>query len=355
MNRIPVAVLGATGAVGQRLVSLLGSHPWSELAGLCASERSVGRPYLEAARWLLPEEPPAFAREAAVLPCEPDSRWPLVFSALDAEAASTIEEDFARAGALVVSNARSHRMRADVPLVVPEVNPGHLALARNQSYGRGAILTNPNCSSIGLVLALAPLERAFGIETVRVTTLQAASGAGYPGVSSLDLIDNVIPFISGEEEKLETEPLKILGELREGRVEKAAFGISATATRVPVIDGHTLVVSLRLRAKPSRGEVLDAWSAWRGGIAELGLPSAPRNPLLYREEKDRPQPRLDRQGGAGMATTIGRLRACPLDDWKFVALSHNTIRGAAGGTILLAELAVAKGLLDSERKPHFVA
>jgi len=350
MSKIPVAVLGATGAVGQRLVSLLGSHPWFELAGLCASERSVGKPYLEAARWLLPEEPPAFARSGRVLPCEPDSRWPLVFSALDADAASSIEETFARSGALVVSNARSHRMRADVPLVVPEVNPDHLELAKGQRYGGGAILTNPNCSTIGLVLALAPLARAFGLETVRVTTLQAASGAGYPGVSSLDLIDNVIPFIAGEEEKLESEPLKILGELRAGRVENAPFGISATATWVPVIDGHSLVVSVRLGAEVPRDALLDAWRSWRGEVADLALPSSPRRPLAYREERDRPQPRQDRMAEGGMATTIGRLRPCPLDGWKFIALSHNTIRGAAGGTLLLAELAAAKGLLGEKMK-----
>ncbi len=349
MSKIPVAVLGATGAVGQRLVSLLGSHPWFELAALCASERSVGKPYLEAARWLLPSPPPAFAREAAVEPCEPSARYAIAFSALDAGPATAIEEAFARAGILVASNARSHRMRQDVPLVVPEVNPGHLELARSQPYGRGAILTNPNCSTIGLVLALAPLEEAFGLESVSVTTLQAASGAGYPGVSSLDLIDNVIPYISGEEEKLESEPLKILGRLEGGRVERASFGVSATATRVPVIDGHTLVVSARLRSETSRDEVLAAWGGWRGAIADLGLPSAPATPLELRDEADRPQPRLDREAGGGMSVVLGRLRPCSLGGWKFVALSHNTLRGAAGGTILLAELAVARGLSGLSR------
>jgi len=345
MNKIPVAVLGATGAVGQRLVSLLGSHPWFELAALCASERSAGKPYLEAARWLLPEAPPPFARTAKVLPCEASARWPIAFSALDADAATEVEEAFARAGTVVSSNARSHRMRPDVPLVVPEVNADHLALAAFQPYGgKGAILTNPNCSTIGLVLALAPLAERFGLASVMVTTLQAASGAGYPGVSSLDLIDNVVPFISGEEAKLESEPLKILGALEDGRVERAGFGISATTTRVPVIDGHTLVVSLKLRSKASREEVLEAWASWKGKVEGLGLPTSPARPLVYREEQDRPQPRLDRNEGGGMSVVLGRLRPCPLNDWKFVAMSHNTIRGAAGGTLQLAELAVAKGL-----------
>ena len=344
-GKIPVAVLGATGAVGQRLVSLLGSHPWFDLAGLCASERSVGKSYLEAARWLLPSPPPDFARWAKVLPCEPDARWPIVFSALDAGPALDIEEAFARAGAVVASNARSHRMRPDVPLVVPEVNPEHLGLAELQPYGgRGAIITNPNCSTIGLVLALAPLAERFGVESAAVTTLQAASGAGYPGVSSLDLVDNVVPLIGGEEEKLETEPRKILGRLEGGRVAESGIRLSATCTRVAVIDGHTLSVSVRLRSRAAREEVLEAWASWRGRVAGLGLPSAPERPLLYREEADRPQPRLDRDEGRGMTVVLGRLRACPLADWKFVALSHNTLRGAAGGTILLAELAASRGL-----------
>jgi aspartate-semialdehyde dehydrogenase len=349
-SKIPVAVLGATGAVGQRLVSLLGSHPWFEPVALCASERSVGKPYLEATKWLLPSPPPPFAREATVLPCEPDPRWRIAFSALDAEAATEVEEAFARAGIVVASNARSHRMRPDVPLVVPEVNPDHLALVGMQPYGgRGAILTNPNCSTIGLVLALAPLAERFGLETVQVTTLQAASGAGYPGVSSLDLIDNVVPLISGEEEKLETEPRKILGRLEGGRVAESPLRLSATCTRVPVIDGHTIVASVRLEDKATREEIIEAWRSWPGRIADLGLPTAPARPVEYRDEPDRPQPRLDRDSGGGMAVVIGRLRPCPLADWKFVALSHNTLRGAAGGTLLLAELAAARGLCGLSR------
>ena len=345
MPKIPIAVLGATGAVGQRLVSLLADHPWFELAGLGASERRLGKTYGEAVKWVLPGLPPPRAALLPLLPCEASALpFPLVFSALDSSVAGGIEEDFARHGSLVATNARNHRMRPDVPLVVPEVNPSHLALADAQTYEKGRIIANPNCSTIGLVLALAPLDQAFGLEAVSVTSLQAASGAGYPGVPSLDLLDNAIPFIAGEEEKLETEPLKILSELGVGGLRAANFAISAACNRVAVTDGHLLCVSLRLGRKASQGEILEAWMDWSARVESRGLPSAPARALIYRGGDDRPQPRLDRGEGGGMSLVLGRLRPDPLFGWKFAALSHNTIRGAAGGTLLLAELAVSRGL-----------
>jgi aspartate-semialdehyde dehydrogenase len=342
--RIPVTVLGATGSVGQRMVALLAGHPWFDLVCVAASERSAGKPYGEAARWLLPAAPPKAALGLKVESCDRPAPTRLVFSALDAQVAGEAEELQARAGRVVVSNARNHRMRRDVPLVVPEVNPEHLELAALQAYGGGAIYTNPNCSTIGLVIALKPLLDRFGLDALSVVTLQALSGAGYPGVSSLDIADNVVPFIGGEEGKLETEPRKILGRLAGREVLPAAFSASATCTRVPVVDGHTECVSVRLGREAEAAEILSAWREYRNPIAELRLPSAPDPLIVVRDEEDRPQPRLDRDAGGGMTVNIGRLRRCPVMGWKFVLLSHNTIRGAAGGTLLLAELIAAKGL-----------
>lgn len=343
---IPVAILGATGSVGQRFVELLTNHPWFEIGALCASERSAGRPYREAVHWIQSTPLPKTAGAMLVQPCDPHPALPLHFSALDASVAGPIEEACARAGSVVVSNAKSHRMDPDVPLVVPEVNPDHLELLERQEFGGGAILTNPNCSTIGLVLALQPLVRSFGVERVHVVTLQALSGAGLPGVPSLGILDNAIPWIEGEEEKMEAETRRILGRLENGRVHPAELTVSAACNRVPVLDGHTECVSLSLGRRAEASELIEAWRGFRAEPQELGLPSAPARPTIYLDQPDAPQPRLHRGLERGMAAVIGRLRPCPILDWKFTALSHNTLRGAAGGAILLAELLVARGGLE---------
>lgn len=345
-SRIPVGILGATGTVGQRFIQLLADHPWFEVAVLTASERSVGKRYLDATRWILDTPPPAAVAAMVIQATAPPLGPRLLFSALDGDVAGPLESELADAGHVVVTNAKSHRMAADVPLLVPEVNADHLELVRGRAGG-GAILANPNCSTIGLVLALAPLHRAFGVEKVHVVTLQAVSGAGLPGVPSLAILDNVIPYIGGEEDKVETEPRKILGRLAGGAITYAAMTISAQCTRVPVLDGHTECVSVGLGRKASLAEVRVALDTFSGEPQRLQLPSAPQPAVVVLDEPDRPQPRLDRNRGAGMAATVGRLRTCPLLDYRFVVLSHNTVRGAAGGAILVAELAVAKGLLGA--------
>lgn len=347
-DKIPVAILGATGAVGQRLVSLLFGHPWFEPVALCASGRSAGKPYAEATHWVLAEPMPKLAADMIVRSSAPVPEALLAFSALDADVARDVEEDWATSGHFVVSNARSHRMRDDVPLVVPELNADHLRLIARQPYPNGgAIVTNPNCSTIGLALALKPLDEAFGIKSVQVVTLQAASGAGYPGVPFLDLLDNVVPYIPGEEQKLESEPLKILGTvLPDGSaIDNARFVISAACHRGAVSDGHLETVSVSLERSADRAAIMRAWLDYNADTDGLGLPSAPEQPILYLDAPDRPQPRLDRMAGNGMSVTIGQLRPCPVMGWKFELLSHNTIRGAAGGTVLLAELCVAQGLV----------
>jgi len=351
MTRAPVAVLGATGSVGQRFVALLADHPWFEPAYVTASPRSVGRRYGEVVDWVLDRPIPPEVGDLEVLPTEPGPDCPLVFSALDAEVAADAETAFAAAGCVVVSNARSHRMDPHVPLVVPEVNPDHLELARGQRFGRGAILTNPNCSTIGLVLALAPLEAAFGIDSVLVTTMQALSGAGLPGVPSLRSVDNLVPHIAGEEAKLETEPLKILGRLGDDGIRPPAITVSAQCNRVPVLDGHTLSVSVATQRAATPAEAVAAWTSFEGEPQRLELPSAPRPPILVAADADRPQARLDRDAGGGMAITVGQVRPCPVLGLRFVTLSHNTVRGAAGGSILLAELAVARGLVAGVERP----
>lgn len=351
-QRIPVAVLGATGLVGQRIISLLDNHPWFELAGVAASDRSAGARYGDAARWKLETDPPAAALSLRVARPEPGAALParVVFSALPASEAEEIEPAFARAGALVFSNASAYRMAADVPLIVPEINPDHLAALHRQREHRGwtgAIVTNPNCSTIGLTLALAPLLR-FGLRRVLVTTLQAASGAGYPGVASLDLLDNVIPYIGSEEEKIEEETRKILGGIESGAFASLGPGslrLSAQCNRVAVRDGHLETVSVELAKHVSADDILAAWASFAGEPQRLGLPTAPEHPVIYRAEQDRPQPIRDRLAGRGMAVTTGRLRPCGVLDYKFVCLSHNTIRGAAGAALLNAELAYARGLL----------
>jgi aspartate-semialdehyde dehydrogenase len=355
-KRIPVAVLGATGAVGQRFVALLADHPWFEVAALTASDRSAGRPYAEAVRWVQASPLPAVAGRLTVAPSEPASApgCPLVFSALDAAAAGPVERAFADAGCLVVSNARNHRMEPDVPLVVPEVNGDHLALLERQRRSRpggGAIATNPNCSTIGLVLAVKPLLDAFGVHTVHVVTMQAVSGAGLPGVASLEILDNLIPLIAGEEEKIETESRKIFGSLEGDGIVPRALKVGAQCNRVPVLDGHTLCISVGLDRRAALEEVRAAFEGFTAEPQALHLPSAPSRPVHYLERPDAPQPRLHRDIDGGMATLVGRLRACPVLDYRFVALSHNTLRGAAGGSILVGEQIVARGLLPGHVPP----
>ncbi len=349
-RRFKVAILGATGAVGQRMVQLLQDHPWFEIAALAASERSAGKTYAEATRWLLEGGVPCRAASLRVEACTPELPVDLALSGLDAAVAGEIELSLARAGIPVISNARNHRMQPDVPLLVPEVNAPHAEAIDRQRRGRGwksgFIATNPNCSTVGLVMALAPLHARFGVRRVAVTTFQAVSGAGYPGVASLDIMGNVIPFISMEEEKMESESRKILGRLSSEGFEPAAFPVSAQCHRVPVEDGHLLAVSVELDGRPSEDAVRAALGEFRSPLEELDLPSLPRPALLVRQEADRPQPRLDRMAGGGMAVSVGRVRACPILGIKFNALVHNTIRGAAGAAILNAEMLAAQGYVE---------
>jgi len=343
--KLPVGVLGATGTVGQVMVRMLADHPWFEARRLMASPRSVGKPYGEAARWVQPVELPPAQAALPIAPCEPTGEPGIVFSALDADVAGPIERRFAEAGHVVVSNARNHRLEPDVPLVVPEVNPDHLELCRQQAFGTGAILTNPNCSTIALALALCPLVQRFGLTRVHVVTLQAVSGAGLPGVPSLEMADNVIPFIASEEEKLGRETAKIFGRLEGGRVHEAVLPVDAHCNRVAVSDGHTLCVSVDLERAAEPDELVAAWEEFRGAPQEHGLPTAPARPTRYLTAPDAPQPRLHRQLEGGMGVAIGRLRRLASFDYGFVALSHNTVRGAAGGALLVAELARARGLV----------
>ncbi|HUM05895.1 MAG TPA: aspartate-semialdehyde dehydrogenase [Terriglobales bacterium] len=347
-NKLPVGILGATGIVGQRFIQMLEHHPWFEVAWLAASDRSEGRPYAEAARWRLKTAIPDRVACMTVAPAKPDGAPKIIFAALDASIARELEPQFAAAGCAVVSNSSALRMQADVPLVIPEVNGDHIRLIETQAWRRqsgGFAVTNPNCSAIGLVIALAPLHRAFGLETVMAVTMQAVSGAGYPGVASLDILGNVIPYIAKEEEKMEEETLKLLGSLNGTGVVPAAFGMSAQCNRVAVEDGHTESVSVRLKKKAKTEEIIAAWNEFRAEPQELHLPSAPERPVVYMTASDRPQPRFDADSGGGMTTTVGRLRPCSVLDWKFTVLSHNTIRGAAGAALLNAELLKAKGYL----------
>lgn len=337
-KKIPVAILGATGSVGQRFVELLANHPWFEIAALGASERSVGKPYSEAVNWLMGTPLPEAIAKMVVQPCVPNLPCSIVFSGLDANVAGEIESNFAEAGYIVHSNARNHRMRPDVPLLVPEVNGDHLELIKSQIYPKGKIVTNPNCSTIGLAMALKPLHNLFGLDAVHVVTMQAISGAGYPGIASMDIIDNVIPYINGEEKKIETEILKILGKYQNGQIEDAVFKISAQCNRVPVNDGHLECVTVKLRKKATKEEIITAWQSFTSAAQKLQLPSAPHQAIHYFYEENYPQPKLHRLRDKGMALSVGRLRDCALFDYKFVILSHNTIRGAAGGALLNAEL-----------------
>ncbi|MBE7543572.1 MAG: aspartate-semialdehyde dehydrogenase [Bryobacteraceae bacterium] len=348
-SKIPVGVLGATGMVGQSFVKFLENHPWFELTWAGASDRSAGKLYSEATQWRLDGAMPARVGALTVQACEPSAAAPkLVFSAMDASVATEIERAFADAGHLVVSNSKNHRMESDVPLLVPEINSDHLALIRIQRERRGwkgGIATNPNCSTVALTMGLAPLAQ-FGIKTVLATTMQAISGAGYPGVPSMDIMANVIPFIGGEEGKMEIETQKILGRLAGDHVDPLQAKVSAHCNRVPVVDGHTVAVSVSLEQKVTREQLLAAYESFTAEPQRLGLPSAPPRPVLYLHEENRPQPRRDALRDNGMTVTVGRLRECPVLDWKFVCLGHNTIRGAAGAAVLNAELLKAQGFLD---------
>jgi aspartate-semialdehyde dehydrogenase len=350
-EKIRVGVLGATGAVGQRFVELLADHPWFKLTALAASDASAGRPYGDACRWLLSSDMPSNVADMIVHETSPTIDCDLVFSALPGDLAGRVEEDFASAGYGVFSNARAHRQDPDVPLLIPEVNPDHLSLITTQRTGRGwergFIITNPNCSAVMLTMALAPLHKKFGLRSVLVSTMQGLSGAGYPGVPALDALDNVIPFIGGEEEKLSLEPRKMLGQVRGEHVEFANFAISAHCNRVPAREGHLETVSVALENPAKPEDFLKAWCEWAPLPQQLNLPTAPRPPLIVRTEPDRPQTRLDRDAGRGMAVTVGRVRPCDVLDIKFVVLGHNTIRGAAGASVLNAELMVAQGMIDT--------
>ena len=351
-SRIPVAVLGATGMVGQRFIELLQGHPWFELVTVAASEKHKGRPYAEATGWRLPgSDMPTDVAHMPLGECRSEalSNAKIVFSALPGEVAGDVEEACARAGLAVFSNAKHYRMAPDVPLLIPEVNADHVRAIveqRKQRNWSGCIVTNANCSATPLVMALKPLQQAFGVRKVLVTTLQAISGAGYPGLSAYDMLDNVIPYIGGEEEKLESETLKMLGDWQEGRgFSDAPLVVSAHCNRVATREGHLECASMELERSATPEEIIEAWENYVPEPQQLRLPSAPERALLYRSELDRPQPLRDRDAGRGMTVTLGRLRPCPLFSYKFVMLGHNTIRGAAGGSILNAELCVSKGLI----------
>ncbi len=348
MRKLSVGILGATGTVGQRLIQLLEGHPWFETAVVAASDNSAGKKYGDAARWLLETPIPEKIRNLTVQACSPGMACDFALSGLPSNVARETELELAKSGMPVISNAGSHRMEPDVPLLIPEVNPDHLEAVATQKRrigGKGFIVTNPNCSTIGLVFPMAAIDRAFGLEAVHVVTMQALSGAGYPGVASMDIIDNVVPSIEGEERKLETEPLKILGKWVDQKFKDAAIRISALTHRVNVRDGHLEAVSVKLHASASARNVEEAMRNFTSPIDELGLPSAPRPVMILESHAQRPQPRLDRDRGKGMAVVVGPVAPCSVLDFKFRLLSHNTIRGAAGAAILNAELLHRKGML----------
>ena len=348
-RKTPIGILGATGVVGQRFIQMLENHPWFEVAWLAASDRSEGKVYAEAARWRLKTPIPPAVATMNLSPATPDRAPKVIFAALDSAIAAELEPRFAEAGCYVVSNSSALRMKEDVPLVIPEVNAAHIKLIDRQGWRKqsgGYVVTNPNCSAIGLVLALAPIQKKFGLETVMAVTMQAVSGAGYPGVASLDILGNVIPYIANEEEKMEEETRKLLGRLNGSSVDPAAFGMSAQCNRVAVEDGHTESVSVKFKKKARPEEILAAWSEFTGIPEEQKFPTAPEAPVRYLDASDRPQPRFDVDFGRGMTTTVGRLRPCGVLDWKFTVLSHNVIRGAAGAALLNAELLKTQGYLD---------
>ncbi len=355
-QKISVGVLGATGRVGQAYVQRLLNHPWFELTFLAASDKSAGKTYEEAlqGRWQFSDPLP---KAIALMPVQPISsiahasdNCKIVFSAVDTATAKEYEPQYAAAGLAVVSNAGAYRRESDIPLLIPEINADHLKLIpiqrKRRGWGKGCLVTKPNCAINSFMLPLAPLKQAFGLKSIQVTTLQAVSGAGYPGVSSLDIHDNVLPLIAGEEEKVEQEPLKIWGKIQEEEITNCSLAISAQCTRVPVLDGHMACVSATFGCAPEREEIIFSWHSFKSKPQLLNLPSAPPQPVIYREESDRPQPRLDRLAGEGMSVSVGRLRSCPLAHVRFVGLSHNLIRGAAGGGILNAELLIAEGYVE---------
>jgi aspartate-semialdehyde dehydrogenase len=354
-KKFKAGVLGATGMVGQRLVSMLANHPWFELTEVAASERSASRRYADAVHWHLDTPIPQAAGDLTVKTLVPSLDCDFVFSALDSSVAGPAEEEFARAGYPVVSNSKNHRMAADVPLLIPEVNAAHLGAIplqqKNRGYTTGFIVTNPNCSTAGLVLALKPLADAFGLEKIFVVTMQAVSGAGYPGVASLDIQGNVVPFISGEEEKMETEPQKLLGKWNGQRFIDAGLCLSAHCNRVPVIEGHLESVSLSLKKVASLGEVREALRSFEVDAALAALPTAIRYPVVVLDDEARPQPRRDVNAGNGMAAVVGRIRPCPILDVKLTLLSHNLVRGAAGAALLNAELLAARGFVARRVSP----
>jgi aspartate-semialdehyde dehydrogenase len=346
--RIEIGILGATGMVGQQFVKFLQNHPWFEITWLGASDRSAGKTYREATSWRLDGTMPANVENIKVEECRPGNAPRLVFSSMDALVATEIEQAFAQAGHVIVSNSRNHRMEPDVPLLIPEINSDHLKIIPLQQRRRGwkgQIATNPNCSTVTLAMALAPLKQ-FGITKVLATTMQAISGAGYPGVASMDINANVIPFIGSEEEKMQQETQKILGEFTGDAIRPLDAKVSAHCNRVPVVDGHMVATSVELERKVGVAELIEAIGKYRSVPQERKLPSAPPRPVIYMEEKDRPQPRRDAERERGMAVFVGRLRECPVLDYKFMALGHNTIRGAAGAAVLNAELMYSEGLLD---------
>jgi len=347
-TRHPIGILGATGMVGQRYIQLLEDHPWFEITWLAASDRSSGKSYGEAVKWRLDTPLPERIAKMPVSPADPEGAPKIIFASVDAGIARELEPKFANAGCFVLSNSSAFRMTPNVPLVIPEVNEEHLHLIEEQPSRKasgGYMVTNPNCSTIGLVMALKPLQERFGIEQIFVTTMQAVSGAGYPGVASMDILDNVVPYIGSEEEKMEAETLKLLGRLEGNHVAPLLAMITAHCNRVPVVDGHTECVSIKLSRKATADEIVAAWNEYKP-LAGRDLPFAPKQPVQFAAQPDRPQPRLDRNRERGMAVTVGRLRPCGLLDWKFVLLSHNTVRGAAGATILNAELLESLGKLE---------
>jgi aspartate-semialdehyde dehydrogenase len=353
-RKMKVAILGATGTVGQKFITLLADHPWFEIAELVASERSAGKTYKEACAWKQNGPIPANIAGLKVKSLAARLESPVLFSGLDSSVAGEAEERYANQGHVVISNSRNHRMGNHVPLVIPEINPDHFSMISRQEHD-GAIITNSNCSTMFLAMALAPLHETFGVEAVQVTTMQAISGAGYPGVSSYDILGNIVPYIGGEEEKMEIEPQKILGTLVDGRVSYANFAVSAQCNRVPVVDGHTETLSLSLRKKASLEEVKSVMAGFRGLPQELKLPSAPEHPILFIDEEDRPQPARDVWLENGMATIVGRLRPCNVLDYRMVILGHNTLRGAAGAAVLNAEAMLRMGLFGEDPAVDFTS
>ena len=348
-NKIPVAILGATGAVGQRFIQLLTDHPWFEIAALAGSNRSAGRPYAEVCRWVLDSDPPPHIGEMIVAPPEPGLPGAIAFSALPTEIARIVEPQFAAAGYVVCSNASAYRETLNIPLLIPELNADHLGMIETQRAERGwpgLLVTSPNCTTTGLAMALYPLHRAFTVKQVFVTTLQAVSGAGYPGIPFMDIADNLIPYIGGEEDKIRSETRLLLGEMADGERIPAEIGLSVQVTRVPVMDGHTLSIAAKFERAPSVEAATQVLEGFRGPKVLSQLPSAPARPLAVRYEPDRPQPRRDRGAEGGMAVTVGRVRPCTLLDLRMVSVVHNTLRGAASGSILNAELLVAEGFVE---------